>query len=347
MKTRICFTVDTEFSINGAFAPPHTRRPLGEPLVWCAVGGTSQGLGFLLHCFETYGVRATFFVEALHPAYFPYQAMQPAIDAIAAAGHEVQLHLHPAWTVFAHEDWRERVVRQPRQDDLAGRSHDDLLGIIEAGCANFARWGLPRPRALRTGSLQHDWAVYEATSAAGIPFASNIGLAIYRSADPRLALFSGAHEIEGVLELPVLSYVDFRLGARQHLKTLTIQGCGSHETECLLWRAHEAQLPMVVILTHPFEYIHMHEGRHDDARKNTLTQRRLQRLCEFIARHDDCFESAGLVGAAEAFPRPARGRNLLLAAPAWTGLQRLVENRLAHYSPEAAASRRAVAGARR
>ena len=28
-------------------------------------------------------------------------------DAIAAAGHEIQLHLHPAWQVFSHADWRE------------------------------------------------------------------------------------------------------------------------------------------------------------------------------------------------------------------------------------------------
>ena len=342
MKTRICITVDTEFSIGGAFTPPHTHRPLSEP-VWCGVGGTSQGLGFMLRCFETYGVRATFFVESLHPAYFSDVAMRPAVDAIAAAGHELQLHLHPAWAVFAYDDWRERVVRQPRQDDLAGRSRDDLVRLIEAGCASFARWGLPPPRALRTGNLQHDWTVYEAMAAAGIPFASNIGLAIYRSADPRLALYSGAHEIAGVLELPVLSYVDFRLGTQRHLKTLTIQGCGQHETERLLWQAHTARLPAVVVLTHPFEYVHVHNDRYDGAQVNLLTQRRLRQLCRFIARHGDCFESAGIAEAAEAFANDARGCNLLLTAPAWTGVRRLIENRLVDHSPQAKASRHAAA----
>ncbi len=346
MKTRVCLTVDTEFSIGGAFAPPYAARPVGEPTVWCPVAGRSQGLGFLLHCLAEHGVRATFFIEALHRTYFGDETMRPAVEAIAAAGHELQLHLHPAWRVFAHPDWPARVAAQPRQDDLAGRTQADLVELIEAGCAAFAAWGLPRPTALRTGSLQHDWTVYTAMAAAGIAVGSNIGLAIHRSGDPRLALYAGCHELAGVRELPVLSYTDFRLGARRHLKSLTVQGCGWRETEHLLWAAHAAGLPAVVILTHPFEYIRGHDAQFQGAHTNGLTQRRLRRLCAFLARHADCFESSGLAAAATTWPSAALGRNPLLGVPAWAGAQRLVENRLAGCWPAPGVTRAATAGAR-
>ena len=157
MKTRVCFTIDTEFSIGGAFAAPYDARPVGEAAVWCPVDGRSEGLGFLLDTFAAHGVQATFFVEALHRSYFSLQnldPMRPAVEAIRAAGHDLQLHLHPCWTVFEQEDWPGVVGRQPRQDDFAGRPLASSIELIRRGQAQFADWGLPPPQVLRTGSLR-------------------------------------------------------------------------------------------------------------------------------------------------------------------------------------------------
>ena len=69
-ETEVCITVDTEFSIGGAFADPQRYRPLSTELVECRIGGRSEGLGFILQTLKKSGVAATFFVEVLQGCYF-------------------------------------------------------------------------------------------------------------------------------------------------------------------------------------------------------------------------------------------------------------------------------------
>ena len=61
MRTRVCITIDTEFSIAGAFQDA-ACLPVAEPMVWCEVKGRSEGLGFLLPQFKKHQVPVTFFV---------------------------------------------------------------------------------------------------------------------------------------------------------------------------------------------------------------------------------------------------------------------------------------------
>ncbi|MGB3745233.1 MAG: hypothetical protein WBD11_12015, partial [Xanthobacteraceae bacterium] len=67
--------------------------PVAEPMVLGSVGG--KGLGFFLESLAEFGARATFFVETLQTAYFGDEPMGGIARRIAAAGHDVQLHLHP------------------------------------------------------------------------------------------------------------------------------------------------------------------------------------------------------------------------------------------------------------
>jgi hypothetical protein len=145
---RVCFTIDTEFSIAGAFADP-ALRPVGVPMVLCEAGGRSQGLEFLLDCFRRHGMQATFFVETVQRHYFRDDPMRKLATRIAQHGHEVQLHVHPCWSVFQHEDWPQRVRLQPRQDDLPGARWRrrcaaaarfvHVCGMGIAGAAGFPR----------------------------------------------------------------------------------------------------------------------------------------------------------------------------------------------------------------
>ena len=43
MKTKVFITIDTEFSIGGAFDAPLTVKPIGSQNVWCEAAGKSQG----------------------------------------------------------------------------------------------------------------------------------------------------------------------------------------------------------------------------------------------------------------------------------------------------------------
>jgi hypothetical protein len=296
MRPRVCITVDTEFSLSGSLED-RSWQPIAEPMVWCDVEGQSEGLGFLLAQFARFHVPVTFFVETLHRHYFKHDPMRPIVRRIQDDGHEIQLHAHPCWSVFQSSDWEARVRNQPNQDDFYGRSEADSLRLIQQGIDTFDEWGLPRPSVFRSGNLQHDDLLYQALAKARIPYSSNVGLAIFDSCDPNYRIYAGSHLRHGVLECPVLTFCDWKIGGHRHLKTLTISGTSFAETCTLLDRAALAQVPLVVILTHPCEFV-SRDSRKVRVRRHAVNQRRLAALCEFLDQNRGRFEPACLAGAA-------------------------------------------------
>lgn len=299
MRTRVCITIDTEFSIAGAFSDS-SRVPVAEQLVWCNVNGRSEGMEFMLDTFHKNKVQATFFVETLQRHYFKDDPMRAIAHRIQDGGHEVQLHTHPCWSLFAHPDWRDRAKGQRGRDDFAGRPVEDSVRLIEQGIETFRDWGLPRPTAFRSGNLQHDDNLYQALARTGIPYASNVAVGIFDSGDPNYRLYSGQHERHGVIECPVLTFADWRIGGKQHLKSLTIAGASFAETRDLLEKARRAGIPLVVLLTHPFEYVQKRDMAFTQVRRNSQTQQRLTRLCEFLHANEDRFDACGMAQAASA-----------------------------------------------
>lgn len=322
MRMRVCITIDTEFSIAGAFAS-EACQPIAEPLVWCEVAGRSQGLGFLLEQFKRYQVPATFFVEALHRYYFKHDPMRPIVQRIQDDGHEIQLHAHPCWSVFEHDDWRARVRAQPRQDDFFGRGEDDSVRLIEQGIQTFRDWDLPRPQVFRSGSLQHDDVLYRALARTGIPYSSNVGLAIFDSGEQDFQLYGGRHVRHGVVECPVLTFCDWQIGSRRHLKSLTIAGTSFAETRALLDKAERAGIPLVVILTHPFEYIQSRDIGRQAVRRHSMNQQRLVALCQYLDQNRDRFVATGLAEAAISSADHRGPENLLLEGVLWHSMRRM------------------------
>ncbi|HEX8216078.1 MAG TPA: hypothetical protein VF577_01320, partial [Allosphingosinicella sp.] len=320
MRTQVCITIDTEFSIGGAFADPAARRPIGAPNVTCEVDGREHGLGFLLETFARHGTAATFFVETMNVHWFGESEMGGLVERILAAGQDIQLHLHPCWAAFGDPNWREAATLAAPDDSCDGRTEAELLGLIEAGLDALERMGAPRPIALRTGNLRADRNVYRAMRASGLEIGSNVGLGLSVPADPALRLRGGRHRIHGVLEVPVLTY-----GPGERL--LTITGCSSGEIESLLNQARRDGVETIVLLTHPFEFV---KGDRLDAtrqRRNRINQQRLERLCAFIAAHPDDYESVSFSGAAPRWLAAPDAPEPRLKAPLPRVLARMIENK--------------------
>ncbi len=290
MRTQICLTIDTEFSICSTFNDPTKgARPVAEPAVYCYVNGKSHGLEFLLESLESYAAKATFFVEAVNTCYFEFDRMGQIAKRINDAGHDIQLHIHPAWIEFRDGAMDRRDgVWQPN-DSCANRDLKDLISIFRVGLEAFEYWNLPRPVALRTGNMQVDRTVYIAQHALNIPLASNISLPIYFPKPKDLHLFSGRHHIENVLEVPVLTFFDIKVGRYQHLRPLQITAISIKEMESVLWKARHLGVETVVILTHPFEFVKRCDAQYTDLRRNVVNQQRLTSLCRFVKQHDEDF----------------------------------------------------------
>ena len=330
-RTRVCITIDTEFSIAGAFSD-RSRQPVAEPLVWCNVEGRSQGLGFLLDTFRQYGVQATFFVETQQRYHFKHDPMRPIAQQIHAEGHEVQLHTHPCWKLFEDPDWWDKSRGMKHRDDISKYSVDEAVGLIKQGIETFREWQIPAPKAFRSGNLNHGPGLYQALAQCGIPYSSNIGVAIYSNGEPDYTLYSGQHERHGVQEFPVLSFSDWKIGPKRNIKSLTIAGSSFAETRDLLEKARREGVPLVVVLTHPFEFVQNHDLGFQQTRCNRLTQARLRKLCEFLQQNSDRFEACGLVAAAEASPAAAAApANILLKGSLRHALPRMAAQVVYHW----------------
>jgi hypothetical protein len=110
-------------------------------------------------------------------------------------------------------------------------------------------------------------------------------------------------------------------------RLLTTTAASWAETEALLWRARRAQLPTVVLLTHPFEFIKgdkLDSARH---RINRINQRRLRRMCAFIAANPADFEAVSFADAAPGWLRDGAVPSPALKAPLLPVLARMVENK--------------------
>lgn len=319
MKTCILLTVDTEPSVAGAFMQPEKHTPLFDEPVWGVVDGESQALGFILRTLGRYGRKATFFIETVSTTYFGEFPMRRVADSLTAAGQDVQLHLHPCWHSF-RGGWPAALQIT---DQCADLDETLLADLIVQGCDKVERWTGRRPIAMRTGNFSTARTVYRAIARAGLKFASNICIGVARPRETELALPDGIHLFEGVYELPVTCFRDLGPVGRGRWRPLQVTACSFSETRALLEQAHAYQQAQVVIVTHPFEFIKAADMRYSGLRRNRLIQRRLEKLCAFVAANDDRFEMITFADIVE--DRRVGGVPHLTGDP-WRSLVRAVQN---------------------
>ncbi len=284
----VTITIDTEFSIGGAFGDP-TKKPVAEPSALCEVEGKGHGVDFLLDTFAKYNIKASFFIECVNYYYFGDEPMRSIVKKIIDAGQDTQLHVHPCWLNFNNDP---EIGTYSTNDSCKGRGYEELKKIFELSIKIFERWTGRTPDAIRTGSLHVDRNVYKVMSDLKVPLASNIGLGIYRPEEGELQLHAGRTKIDDVMEVPVFTYQDKDLMGRVPYKTLQITSCSWPEMRHILIKARKRGIENIVVLTHPFEFIKKSDYQFTKITPNRVNQERLSKLCEFIDEHDQDYTSA-------------------------------------------------------
>jgi hypothetical protein len=297
VKTKVVLTVDTEPSIAGAFRENEVHTPLIDEPVAGMVDGKSEALGFLVETLGRYGLAATFFVETVHTRYFPDTVMGGYVDRLLRAGQDVQLHLHPCWLSF--EDGRHDRSK-PASDNCHELEPGRLADLIGEGAERILAWTGARPSGMRTGNFSTALSVFEAMSEAGLSHASNICLAVHRPPEPELAVSGGVHDFAGIRELPVTCFADVGPVGRGRLRPMQVTALTAREQISLLNMAHGHANPVVVIVTHPFEFVKKRDFRYTNLSPNRIIQDRFRRLCAFLSENSNRFEVVPLAAAAEA-----------------------------------------------
>lgn len=300
LRTKVALTVDLEPSIAGAFIDPDCKPVLHEPVAG-EIDGKSEALGFLIEILSRHCLTATFFVEVAHTRYFGDRAMGGYVERLLHAGQDVQLHLHPCWLSFRES---RLMPGKPLTDKCSEIGVAQLAELIGEGASQIAAWTGTQPSGMRTGNFSAAKSVFEAMWQAGLRYSSNICLAVERPPEPELALTGGIHHVAGIRELPVTCFVDFGPIGRGRLRPMQVTALTAREQINLLRAAHECGNPVVVIVTHPFEFIKKRDFHYTKIRPNQMVQRRFRQLCEFLSENSDTFEVLPLATAADAIETP-------------------------------------------
>lgn len=333
MPTEVSITVDVEFDINGAFGHPESRQPVGLDSLHCFVDGEDCGLGFIMDTLEAHGLRGTFFVEALNTAYFGDEPMGSVATAIRDRGHDVQLHLHPVWTTFDDPDWvqtvRGRRIVASKDDSFAALDVAAARTLIRRGMNTFARWGLAKPIAVRTGGLLVGNAFYDALEQEGVPISSSVGYALFQPAPERLALYSGIHRVNAITEVPITTFLDLNVLALRHMSLATIIGSGYQHIRSILSQARRGGPSPIIVLTHATEFIRRTDDGYGTVRRRSYTRNRLRKICRYLADRRDDFDVVTFADRQADWRQRQSTSNDLLSAPPQALLFRFAEELLA------------------
>ncbi len=253
--TDIVISVDLEFDVNNAFAGSG-EQPRGRESIRDA-GQPGFGLDAILDSLEEHSLRGVFFTEVLNTHHFGYEEMGAVAHELHRRGHELQLHMHPVWTLFADENWRDSTIGQDIRSDIhdnfAAKSTAQATELLEYGLDCFREWGLPRPVAFRTGNLMVSRDSYAAMAAAGIALSSSVGLRGFEGEAPGLQ--PTVDEIGGVLEIPVTRYEEIGMGKLRRSRLFTLTGCSRTALRFVPRLAHAQGISPLMLLTHASEFM--------------------------------------------------------------------------------------------
>jgi len=265
MPTPVFITIETELMWG--------HNAAGLPVAEIAARSLEPagvGIGWQLAQLARHRLKATFFVDPMPAMVFGPDPIARVVDAILAAGQEVQLHLHPNWAGASAQDRAKHgsfeLIDFDRiaQRDLIARAR----GLLTA-C------GAPEPVAFRSGSYSGNDATIDALVELGFaydsshngsehPWPSNIALPV-RQIAPTLH--------RGLIEVPVTLIED----TPGHLRHFQICALSAGEMRAALDHAARRDHAAVTIVGHGFEL-----ANRAGTRANRVHRSRFERLCEML-----------------------------------------------------------------
>lgn len=268
--SHVFLTIDTELAWR------HHAAGLDPSLVEArSIEPGGVGLAWQLALLARHGLKATFFVDPMPARAYGLEPFARIVDAVLAAGQEVQLHLHPNWTKATIAD---RTAHAPFElIDYSAHAQREL--IWEAATLLVAA-GAPPPVAFRSGSYSANDDTLAALAALGIaydsshngahhPWPSAIGLSPSRIAPaPR----------RGVVEVPV-TVIEDRVDTWRNFQICALS---AGEMRAALDYAIAERHVATTIVGHSFEL-----ANRAGTAPNRVHVRRFELLCELLAARRD------------------------------------------------------------
>lgn len=289
-KTNVILTIDTEvwiedddwLDVEACFPEAFDTYITGK------TPNGDYGLPFLLKVLSDYGLQAVFFVEPLFSLRLKSgpELLEKIVGSIQDAGQDIELHLHTEWL----DKGKQSPLPNPgpSHENMKDYSYEDQRILLETGKELLLRAGADGIRAFRAGNFGANNDTLRALATTDIPFDSSYNPSLPQSAIKSDKIFQQVGELEGIIEVPMTTYIDGMNQQRQ----ASFGACSSAEMESMLRSANQQGWENFVVLTHPIEFLNRRRTG-----KNSVLARRLIKFCDFIAQNDDKFVTTGFTSA--------------------------------------------------
>jgi len=284
-RTSVLITIDTEFSFGGYLANPQNKPVPADKIIYCRIGESEYGINFIMDVLETNGLKGVFFIESESRFYFGEELLVEIIDHVKKRGHEVQLHIHPAWRTF--------ISREEVSDDLRKYSLDEQTKIIYEAMEFFDKNCPQKISAFRSGSFFSNLDTVTAADKNNLRYVSNYNIS-HPNCDyiNRYENQNDVFELEGGLfEFPLTNYREFPL--RKPYNGFQISAASFSEMKKALCFYHSSNMQFCTFLTHSFEFTHRSDYQYSHMTPANAVIRRFQHLCEFLGQNIDRFQVIG------------------------------------------------------
>lgn len=260
MTTRFIFSIDVE------------TRSRGNPAVdiFGQVPGHAEAFGIelIMDVLEKHQARGTFFFNAYEVGKHGEADIARAARLIHSRGHDLELHTHP----------------QPMYP-FYGISHaplDDQAAILAKGMALIEGWTGKKVVAHRAGAFSANKDTLQAAALAGLLADSSLspGSRVDVPLVRQVGVSNGLSCIDGILEIPLTSFEQVRVGRWCSRRALDIEGCSLSEIKYVARWAARHGLPTLCILMHSFSL-----SRY--GRPNRRVIRRLGALLAWLRTQND------------------------------------------------------------
>ena len=310
---KIFITIDVETSIGGAFAKPDKLRPVGaDKRIYGQIGKREFGIPLIIDILNKHNLKATFFVEPFCSFYFGEKIIKEICHYILNRGHDVQLHLHPDYQIFKCPDWQERAKRKELFPDIIAKyTLDEQINLIKQGKKILEKYGI-KPIAFRAGCFganlntlmalkENDFLIDSSYNLSFLgktcfihPLHLTSHLSPLTSYVSRLTYLNDLTLINGIYELPITNYYDFKIGNFKRLRTLDVCAVSFYEMKKILRYALKKGPKHITFILHSFSLIKKRDVQYKTARPNFIVISRFKKLCEFLSKNKNLFEVIAL-----------------------------------------------------
>jgi len=284
-RTSVLITIDTEFSLGGYLANSDDKPVPADKCIYCRIGESTYGIGFIMDILEANGLKGVFFLESESRFYFGENVLVDILTQIQQRGHEVQLHIHPAWRTF---------IRQKEcSDDLRDYSLDEQKNIINDALGFFNKHCSQKITAFRSGSFFSNLDTLASVASNNLKFVSNYNIS-YPNCDyiDHYENHNDVFELEhGLFEFPLTNYMEFPI--RKSHNSFQISAASYNEMKKALCFYHDNNMQYCTFLTHSFEFVYRSDSQYSQMSPADALIRRFRRLCEYLGQNIDRFQVIG------------------------------------------------------